>query len=246
MRRAQALFAPATPGSQCRRRCPCTRLLHRTHHTALNNTASVLPPRTVDNNSSSSSSPSAHGVLPAEASRALAALRCLPVLVGSFAATASARREAAEPPLRAIEALLAACSAALNGTEAGSENPTPSAVAQCTGTPAADPGSGSGRKRRKPGKGKSGGGAAAASAAGTAVEGSSGGSSDGGGGGGGDQAGREGRGDEVKVLRAYALEAGVGLCCLLPGGDEGAARKETLERLVGWHGRWEMGLSEHE
>ncbi|CAN0258725.1 unnamed protein product [Ectocarpus sp. 6 AP-2014] len=156
----------------------------------------------------------------------------------SFAPTASARREAAEPPLLAIEALLAACSAALNGTEAGSENPTPSAVAQGTGTPVADPGSGSGRKRRKRGEGKSGGGAAVASAAGTAVEGSSGGGSDGGGGGGGgDQAGGEGRGDEVKVLRAYALEAGVGLCCLLPGGDEGAARKETLGRLVGWHGR---------
>ncbi|CAN0097927.1 unnamed protein product, partial [Ectocarpus sp. 12 AP-2014] len=154
----------------------------------------------------------------------------------SFVATASARREAAEPPLRAIEALFAACSAALNSTEAGFENPTPSAVAQGTGKPAADPGSASGRKRRERGKGKSGGGAAAA--AGSAVEGSSGGCSNGGGGGGGgDQAGREGRDDEVKVLRAYALEAGVGLCCLLPGGDEGAARKETLERLVGWHGR---------
>ncbi|CAB1098209.1 unnamed protein product [Ectocarpus sp. CCAP 1310/34] len=186
---------------------------------------------------SHSSSPSAHGVLPAEASRAVAALRCLPVLVGSFAATASTRREAAEPPLRAIDALLAACSTALDGTDAGSENPTPSAVAQGTGTPAADPVSGSGRKRRKRGKGKSGGGAAAA--AGTALEGSSGVGSDGGGGGGGggDQAGGEGRGDEFKVLRAYTLEAGVGLCCLLPGGDKGSARKETLERLVGWHGR---------
>lgn len=44
---------------------------------------------------------------------------------------------------------------------------------------------------------------------------------------------------EVVVLRAYALEAGVGLCCLLPADAESGAagRGETLERLLRWHER---------
>lgn len=63
---------------------------------------------------------------------------------------------------------------------------------------------------------------------------------------GGDRAGGElpwGSREEAVVAKAYALEAAVGLCCLLPaargtdGEDDGTARDEIMARLVEWHER---------
>lgn len=153
-----------------------------------------------------------------ETSGALAALRCLPCVVGSFADSEGARRDAIERPLSLIEELLAVCSAV--------ESATATAAAKKRNLAAAGDGpggSGSGRKRGKIKGGR----------VETSVEGESGrGGGEGGAkGGGGD--------DEVAVLCAYALEAGVGLCCLLPAGNQSAkgARGETLERLLRWHER---------
>lgn len=127
-------------------------------------------------------------MLPAEVSHALASLRCLPCLVGSYATTEAARREAVQRPLGLIEDLLAVCS-------------TPSSAATKRASSAIEGGEvntradgGSERNRQR---------------------------------------------NEVSVLRAYALEAGVGLLCLLPAGDQGgkAERAEILERLLRWHDR---------
>lgn len=166
-------------------------------------------------------------MLPVEVSRALAALRCLPCLLGSFVATEEgARREAVGRPLGIIEDLLAACSTP-SGVAAAAVNRTSSAIQG--GQKSDAPAGGSSERRRKRGKGE--GGKAA----------SAGGGRDGGEGLAGEPTGY-GKGnthDEVVVLRAYALEAGVGLCCLLPADDQGGmtGRGETLERLLRWHER---------
>ena len=184
----------------------------------------VHPPSTLESRSAG------HSALSAEAPRALAALRCLPCLVGSFSRTEDARRNAIERPLELIEDLLAACSAwDAAHVSTASEKETPDTPAD--GSPASK----RGRKRGKSANGKT-----AAAAVVDKV----------GGGGGGDQSAAAAAGDqadgdcggaqdEMAVLRAYALEAGVGLCCLLPGDEEdgGERRGEILERLVGWHGR---------
>lgn len=190
------------------------------------NNPAVSPPPTrtrLHPPSSAESRSAGHSTLSAEAPRALAALRCLPCLVGSFSRTGDARRNAIERPLGLIEDLLAACSAW--DTAAVSEGETPD-------TPPADgdPASKRGRKRRKSANGK----AAAAAVADKVVGGGDDDQADGGCGG-----ARSGARDEMAVVRAYALEAGVGLCCLLPGDEEdgGERRGATLERLVGWHGR---------
>lgn len=143
--------------------------------------------------------------MPAEVSRALAALRCLPCVVGSFTTTEDSRREAIGRPLSLIEDLLASCD---DTTAVGGLH------------------SKRGRKRNKSnGKGE---GRTQGADEGTLTEGVS------------DQAKGErwGAHEEVLVVRAYALEAAVGLRCLLPveeGG--GASRKEASNRLGRWHER---------
>ena len=154
--------------------------------------------------------------------------------MGSFSGTEDVRRDAIERPLGLIEDLLAACSAWDTASAV-------SAVAEHQEiSDAPDDGHASkrGRKRRKSSNGKT-------AADFTAVD-----KADGGGDGGGDSgaaAGGEADGgcigvrNEMAVLRAYALEAAVGLCCLFPSNEEedgGNQRGEILERLVGWHGRW--------
>lgn len=138
-------------------------------------------------------------MLPVEVSRALAALRCLPCLVGSFVTTSTegARREAVGRPLGLIEELFAACSA-------------PSGVAATNVVKKAHGGGGN-----TGGEGEGEGIGLQTDAAECNTHG------------------------EVIVLRAYALEAGVGLCCLLPAdGQSGmAGREKTLERLLRWHER---------
>lgn len=44
---------------------------------------------------------------------------------------------------------------------------------------------------------------------------------------------------ELAVARAYAMEAGVALCCLLDSGDGGKGRDgaDVLSRLMGWQDR---------
>lgn len=125
-------------------------------------------------------------MLPAEISRALVALRCLPCLVGSFAATEGSRREAVRRPLGLIEDLLAACWAPNNAANKRISSALKGEVAI---TPA-DGCSERGRQH-----------------------------------------------NEVAVLRAYALEVGVGLLCLLPAGEQGGKveRQEIFERLLRWH-----------
>lgn len=194
----------------------------------------IHPPYSVESRSAG------HSTLAAEAPRALAALRCLPCLVGSFSRTEDTRRNAIEKPLGLIEDLLAACSAwDAAPVSADSEKETPD-------TPPADGGTATkrGRKRRQSANGK----AAAAVVVDKAVVAGSGGDDDQSSAAtaaGGDQTdggcggARSGARDEMAVVQAYALEAGVGLCCLLPGDEEGGGerRRETLERLIGWHGR---------
>lgn len=121
---------------------------------------------------------------PVEASRAVAALRCLPCLVGSFAATEDARREAVRRPLDLIEGLLAVWSAS-HSSAANNERTSSATQGEEEVNTAAD---GDSARRRQH--------------------------------------------NEMAVLRAYTLEAGVGLLCLLPAG-----REEVLERLLRWHER---------
>lgn len=193
----------------------------------------IHPPYSVESRSAG------HSTLTAEAPRALAALRCLPCLVGSFSRTEDTRRNAIEKPLGLVEDLLAACSAwDATPVSADSEKGTPD-------TPHADDGTATkrGRKRRKSASGK----ATAAVGVDKVVVAGSGGDDDQSSAtaGRGDQAdggfggARNGARDEMAVVQAYALEAGVGLCCLLPGDEEdgGERRGETLERLMGWHAR---------
>lgn len=124
---------------------------------------------------------------PSEVSRALAALRCLPCLVGSFAATADSRREAIRRPLDLIEELLAVWPAPHSNSAA--KNKRASSATQ-------------GEEEEEDI---------------TAADGDS---------------ERRRQRNEAAVLRAFALEAGVGLLCLLPAESE-----EALERLLRWHGR---------
>lgn len=180
----------------------------------------ATPPRPTSLPTSSSSS-ERHSVLPVEVSRALAALRCLPCLVGSFVpAEQGARREAVGRPFGLIEELLAACPMAC-GDPAASMKRTSSSIQGEKLDTIVDGDSGRSRKR---GKGKGGKTNAVVKEAR---------------GGGGEILDGDEHHDEVVVLRAYALEAGVGLCCLLPGDDEGglAGREETLGRLLQWHER---------
>lgn len=171
---------------------------------------------------SKSRSSEKHSVLPAEVSQALAALRCLPCLVGSSAATEGVRREAVGRPLGLIEDLLAACSAS-SGVAAAAIKRASSTIQTKKLDTAADGASERGRKRGKGEGGK----------ATDAVEDARGGD------GGGDQTDARdcNTHNEVVVLQAYALEAGVGLCCLLPADQSGMGREETLERLLRWHER---------
>lgn len=124
-----------------------------------------------------------------------------------------ARHEVVERPLGLIEELLTVCSTPRGAIQGGNKLDAPA------------------KRGRKRSKGK---GAKATNAAKEARGG-------GGGGHGSDKTDSvDGNaGDEVVVLRAYALEAGVGLCCLLPADDqsETAGRKKTLERLLRWHER---------
>lgn len=158
--------------------------------------------------------------LPSGVSRALAALRCLPCLVGSFATTEGDRREGVQRPLRLIEDLLAACSRPEGG------------VTECSSTMlngrADTPTDSSAIKRgRKRGKGKS------------KVEGTKNCRVGRGVGEQTDEGYRGAMDAEVAVVQAYALEAGVGLCCLVPAGERGdSGHEETLERLIRWHDRW--------
>lgn len=157
-----------------------------------------------------------------DVSRAIVALRCLPCLVGSFATTEDARRGAVGRTLGLIDELLAACSAPGVPT-IEDEGVTNATTFDSLSSKKRH------RKRRK----------------------STGNSKDESEGvmsvrkcGGEQQAGVAVHG-EVAVVRAYTLEAGVGLCCLLPAaaaaavvdGSREAGRVETLERLLGWHDR---------
>lgn len=155
-----------------------------------------------------------------EVSRAVAALRCLPCLVGSFATTEDARRGAVGRTLGLIDELLVACSApgmprveGEGGADAIAFDSSPSSKKR------------HGKRRKSKGDGKD------KSKGDTPVRI---------GGGGEQQAGFAVHG-EVAVMRAYALEAGVGLCCLLPAdgadGSREAGRVDTLEKLIGWHDR---------
>lgn len=129
--------------------------------------------------------------------------------MGSFAATEGARREAVRRPLGLIEDLLAVCSAPNSAAGA--------AIKRASSAIQGEEGQ----------RGTSAGGKATPSVE-EAYRG-----------GGRDQPGKGGYSDEVAVLRAYALEAGVGLFCLLPADDQGgmAEREEILERLLRWHER---------
>lgn len=154
-----------------------------------------------------------------DVSRAIAALRCLPCLVGSFATTEDARRGAVGRALGLIDELLTACSVPGVATVEGE------GVADAT---AFDSLSSEKRHRKRR---KSAGNSKDESEGVTSVRKC----------GGEQQAGVAMHG-EVAVVRAYALEAGVGLCCLLPAaavadGSREVGRLETLERLLGWHDR---------
>lgn len=178
----------------------------------------------------SSSSPA---VVARHRHRALAALRCFPCLVGSFATTQDARREAVSRPLGLIEDLLAAaCSTpSSDATVAAKKRPSSAIQKSVVDKPAGGCSESEPWRKRGKGKGKGKGGKAT-----SAVEGAHDGGGEEGVGGGEPE-------DEVAVLRAHALEAAVGLCALLPPDDESesesgvAGREETLGRLLRWHER---------
>lgn len=154
---------------------------------------------------------------PVEVSRALTALRCLPCLVGSIATTQNDRREAVQRPLSLVEDILTSCSM-LKGVAATERTPVRGERKNVETEGSASKGSRKQSKRKSKG--------------GDDVNGIE------------DGVGEQARGecgdanDEVDVLRAYALEAGVGLCCLLPADTNGeTGHDETIKRLTGWHER---------
>lgn len=142
-------------------------------------------------------------------SRTVAALRCLPILVASSTFTENARREAVSRPLRIIERLIALCSEP--ETDGGGTDSVKRDNSDKDCTP----------------KGKEGcverGGAKDAVRAYGFVK---------------------GRGDsawnycnEVVVLRAFALEAGLSLRGLLPSDEGGMESQDIQETLMSWHNR---------
>lgn len=149
-----------------------------------------------------------------EFSRAVAALRCLPILVASSTFTENARRETVSRPLCIIERLIALCSppetdgggtASVKGGNIDSTSDK-----DCTS-----------KSKEKCGKRRGG----AKDAVSTYVV-------------------AKGRGDsawddcdEVVVLRAFALEAGLSLRCLLPSGEGGTESQDIEEILISWHNR---------
>lgn len=173
--------------------------------------------------------------LPVTVSRAIAALRCLPCLVGSFAVTEASRREAVGSALGVVDDLLKALSVASpvgDNTAGGIENGAVDEGAHGSSASKRER-----KRRKKQGKGAGVGGVHDGDEAATME------TAGGGGGGGEHRSGgclRE-KVPEATVARAYALEAGVGLCCLLPAAadakEKKATREETFVRLVGWHDR---------
>lgn len=164
--------------------------------------------------------------LPSVVARAVAALRCLPCAVGSFARTVDARRDAVVPTVALVDELMVA----LSTSQASSDVPVVRGVANGKMNEDQERGSATklGRKRGR-------------------KRGNSGQPADGGVEservimnqefGAGDHQRGSGN-DEMVVARAYALEAGVGLCCLISVDESpGTGRQETLKRLMSWHDR---------
>lgn len=160
--------------------------------------------------------------LPVEVSSALAALRCLPCLVASFAVTEDARREAVILALKIVDKLMTALYSPKTATNGEPPEAMLKGAAESGGRGSAEKRQ---RKRKKVGSRPSddGGDAGKRHVAGEQHE---------------NYGGRV-RNEEAVVMRAYALEANVGLCCLLPSAEEGheSSRKKTLARLLGWHDR---------
>ena len=170
--------------------------------------------------------------LPAEQplvhSRAVAALRCLPVLVGSSIKTERARRKVVARSLSIIERLLILCSV-LDGNAGGTASVHRDKADAASGCdPVAEHGQKSSRRlqRKKHGGDQTGAnGDIRSRRAIVGVE---------------KDGGVCSTRDDVVVLRAYALEAGLGLCCLIPLRDDRGAESEcALERLICWYYRCE-------
>lgn len=151
--------------------------------------------------------------------------------MGSFAITEDARREAVGSALTVVDGLLTFLSPA---SKVGDETAGGVAVENCTSAKGAHRSPTIGKqgrsKRRKKGL------KAAVVVDDKKAEAKAG----------GDRAGEDlpwGSQGEAVVARAYALEAAVGLCCLLPaargadGEDDGIACGGIIARLVEWHER---------
>lgn len=151
--------------------------------------------------------------MPSEFSRAVAALRCLPILVASSTFTENARREAISRPLHIIERLIVLCSTP--ETDGGG-----TASLKCGKIDSASDKHCTSKSKDK--SGERGGAKDAVSAYGVFEEGGASAWND---------------RDEVDVLRTFALEAGLSLRCLLPSDKGGTESQDIQEKLMSWHNR---------